>query len=363
MSFLLRNRTAPESFLPGMHWLNSKAKNSSAVPAFTQSSAYKEMLAAETRIYKDVEDINILPPIFHYWSNAYLRPMLEEYGCSNPDQFFAQYLLESANKCSEDPALFISIGSGNCDTEVRVAQLIRNAGHSNFVIECLDMNPHMLQRGREMAVREGVAENVAFVEGDFNAWRPSKSYTGVMANQSLHHVMNLEGLFDEIKHALNPRGYFLASDMIGRNGHQRWPEALSAVHEFWQELPEAYRNNRQLNRNEKLYENWDCSREGFEGIRAQDILPLLLDRFDFHVFVGFSNVVDVFVDRAFGHNFHADEDWDRAFIDRLHAFDERGFQLGALTPTHMLAVMSPEPVREHFYSRGLSPSKCVRKPD
>ncbi len=34
----------------------------------------------------------LLPRIFHYWSNKYLRPMLEEFGVSNPDQFFAKYL-------------------------------------------------------------------------------------------------------------------------------------------------------------------------------------------------------------------------------------------------------------------------------
>ena len=53
-------------------------------------AAYEAKLAAETNIYKDVEDINILPQIFHYWSHTYLRPMFEEHGFSNPDQFFAK---------------------------------------------------------------------------------------------------------------------------------------------------------------------------------------------------------------------------------------------------------------------------------
>lgn len=65
---------------------------------------YASRLAAETRIYKDVEDINALPPIFHYWSNRHLRPMLEPFGFSNPDQFFAKYLHESALACGADRA-------------------------------------------------------------------------------------------------------------------------------------------------------------------------------------------------------------------------------------------------------------------
>ena len=46
-------------------------------------------------------------------------------------------------------------------------------------------------------------------------------YDAVIANQSLHHVTNLEGLFDAIRHSLHPTGVFVTSDMIGRNGHDR----------------------------------------------------------------------------------------------------------------------------------------------
>lgn len=326
------------------------------------SNAYEEKLAKEKSIYKDVANVNELPPIFHYWSNKHLRPMFEEYGFSSSDQFFATYLIESARRCSAQNPVFISIGSGNCDAEVRIAQLLLKAGLTEFTIECLDMNPHMLQRGREMADREGIAEHVAYVEGDFNKWKATRKYAGIMANQSLHHVLNLEGLFDEVRSALLPHAYFVTHDMIGRNGHQRWPEALDAVHQFWQELPESYRFNRLLNRHEDLYINWDCSSESFEGIRAQDILPLLLERFEFRLFIGFANIVDVFIDRCFGHNFDAEQEWDRQYVDKLHEFDERCFRDGSLKPTHMAAVMSVEPVSEHVYSRGLSPQQSVRAP-
>ncbi|HEY0233112.1 MAG TPA: class I SAM-dependent methyltransferase, partial [Dokdonella sp.] len=253
-------------------------------------------------------------------------------------------------------------GSGNCDTEVRVALLLKEAGLTDFTIECVDMNRHMLERGRAMAAAENVAAHIRTVEADFNRWRATQRYAGVLANQSLHHVMNLEGLFDEIKRSLLAHAFFVTSDMIGRNGHLRWPEALHEVGNFWNELPSNYRYNRQLERHEPMYENWDCSTEGFEGIRAQDILPLLLERFDFRVFIGFGNLVDVFIDRSFGHNFDAAQTWDRAFIDRVHAFDEHGFAQGTLKPTHMMAVMTGEPGAVHECARGLSARASVRDP-
>ena len=324
-------------------------------------TSYAARLAIETGIYRDVTDVHQLPPIFHYWSNTHLRPMLEEHGFSNVDQFFAKYLRESAQKREADSAAFLSIGAGNCDTEVRVAKLLRNAGMVRFTIECLDLNADMLERGRELSQREGIAGHILTTEGDFNHWSAAREYDGVIANQSLHHVVNLEGLLSEVKRCLARGGYFIVDDMIGRNGHQRWPEALAAVRRFWRELPRDYRYNRQLSRYERVYRNWDCSTEGFEGVRAQDILPLLIDRFDFCLFIGFANVVDVFIDRSFGHNFNADADWDRSFIDRVHAFDEAALRNGELTPTHMMGVMTAEPCGQHAHSRGLSPERSVRR--
>ena len=137
--------------------------------------------------------------------------------------------------------------------------------------------------------------------GEGDAWTELiERYDVVMANQSLHHVVELEHLFDAIASAIGDQGIFITSDMIGRNGHQRWPEALAMLQEFWRELPESHRYNLQLRRQEHEFMNWDCSVEGFEGVRAQDILPLLIDRFGFRFFLAFGNLVTPIVDRSFG---------------------------------------------------------------
>jgi hypothetical protein len=166
-----------------------------------------------------------------------------------------------------------------------------------------------------------------------------------------------------VRVAVAPGAHFVTSDIIGRNGHQRWPESLRLVERFWHELPPPYRFHRQLQREEGRFEDWDCSFEGFEGIRSQDILSLLLERFAFDVFIGFGSAIDPFVDRGFGPNFDACAQWDRAFIDRVHACDERGLLDGHLTPTHMMAVLSNEPSASPYYARGLAPQACVRDPN
>jgi SAM-dependent methyltransferase len=325
--------------------------------------AYAGRLDAERAHYDRVEIFDDLPAIYHYWSHTFVRPMLEAIGCSRPADFFARYLTLGAQRSGADRPVFLSIGSGDANNEIEIARLLKAAQLGAFTIECLEMNPSLIERSQIAAREAGLGEHLVFAQQDFNSWQPARSYQGVIANQSLHHVTNLEGLFDAVRRALAPEAYFVTSDIIGRNGHQRWPEARRLVDRFWLELPASYRTHRQLGRYEEFFEDWDCSSEGFEGIRSQDVLPLLLERFVFHAYIGFGNVVDPFVDRGFGPNFNASAQWDRSFIDRVHACDERAMLAGYVTPTHIIAALSTQPCVDPFYARGLTPQASVRSPE
>jgi len=307
--------------------------------------------------------VHALPDIFHYWSNRYLRPKLEAFGASHPEAFFLKYLDRCRHDGADEPRRFLSIGAGDCDIEIGLAVAMAKTDGPAFVIECLDVNRAVLERGRAKAAAAGVAEHIAIAPVDLNRWRPTVRYDAVLANQSLHHIVALEPLFDGVARSLAPHGLFIVSDMIGRNGHKRWPEALAIVEEFWRELPDTYRVDRQRRKQHRDYPDVDYASRGFEGIRAQDILPLLVERFAFDVFIGFANAIDPFVDRSFGPNFSVDRDWDRDFIDRVHARDEAAILSGAITPTHMLAVMCVGRAGDNRFADGLSPRAALRRPD
>ena len=311
--------------------------------------SYDERVRAEKLQYDACEDVHELPEIFHYWSNRYLKPQLESYGFAGPDDFF----LKSLEQVAGETILALSVGSGNCDLEVELASKVKRVR-----MDCLDLNPTMLERGRAQARGLGVEDRVRFLEGDFNQLTLEDSYDVVIFNQALHHVTGLESLLDEVKRKLKPGGRILLSDMIGRNGHVRWPVALEWIWKFWVELPPSYRYNRVYRCYEELYVDRDCSGLAFEGIRAEDILPELLKRFEFEYFFGFGNVVDPFVDRVFGPHFDVTKDWDRDFIDRVHAKDQELLAAGKIPPTHMLAVLRhPGEARE--IRQNLSPVACL----
>jgi SAM-dependent methyltransferase len=326
-----------------------------------QQNSYKIALEQETQIYEGCLDVHHLPEIFHYWSGRHLRPKLLPYGLDSPNSIFKKYLEKQCG--NSENRRFVSFGSGNCDLEIEIALHLRTHGNTHFTIECFDLNAAMLERGRINAAIAGIGSHLRFVQGDLNAWNPESEYDAAFANQTLHHVLNLEGLFEQVKRSLQPDGLFIISDMIGRNGHRRWPEALEIVREFWRTLPPSYRFNRQLGYYDELYEDWDCSVEGFEGVRAQDILPLLLDLFHFYFFVPFGNVIDPFIDRVFGQNFDAGSQWDRDFIDRVHHRDDQEIACGRLKPTHMLAVLGKDPTVSPVYPQHLSSRFCLRPPE
>lgn len=325
---------------------------------------YQQRVANELSNFDDCTNVHELPDIFHYWSNKHLAPpKFHQFGITDPEQFFFIYTAKFHERFPDKSIKLVSIGSGNCDMEARLARRMVDEGITDFRIECIDINATMLERGKEHAHELGVGGYIFPLYGDFNSWQPDKIYDIVLANQCLHHVVELEHLFETIYSALSKEGYFLTSDMIGRNGHQRWPEALALVEEFWEELPQEYRYNQLLKRHEEKYINHDCSEFSFEGIRAQDILPLLVKNFHFELFLPFANLVTVFIDRPFGHNFNAEGEWDRDFIDRVHARDEEAMLSGEIKPTQMLAVLRNTSVERTLLDPRLTPEFCIRQPD
>ena len=98
----------------------------------------------------------------------------------------------------------------------------------------------------------------------------------MLANYILHHIVELERLFEGVAAAIGSSGVFLTADMIGRNGHMRWSEALGIITALWVTLPDALKYNHHLGSTDYTFNNRDCCSDGgLEGVRAQDILPLL----------------------------------------------------------------------------------------
>ena len=113
----------------------------------------------------------------------------------------------------------------------------------NLELVLLELNPHTIDRATGEARRMGIADRV---RGELAGPKPlgNRRVRRCFPGQSQPPpFVELEQLYDEIQRSLAPDGVLLVNDMIGRNGHRRWPEAGLALRRIWKELPERYRYN------------------------------------------------------------------------------------------------------------------------
>jgi SAM-dependent methyltransferase len=322
---------------------------------------YEARVAAELRTFADQEVVHDLPAIHHFWTHRFLTPLLAEVGVPDVNTLWRREIIAQCRRRAPERARLVSLGAGNGELELALAEGLMREGVDNLELVLLELNTDMLARADAQARRLGIEDRVRGEVADLNTWTASAPVDVYLASHSLHHVVELEHLYEQVRHSLTPDGVLLVNDMIGRNGHQRWPEAGQAVRRIWRTLPERYRYNHSLGRVDDEYPDLDCSSEGFEGIRSQDVLPLLLEVLHPETYVGFANVIDPFVDRVYGHNFDPDNPDDAVLIEEIATFDEAAIDAGVLTPTHLLAVFRPEPVPCR-YPRRRSPERTVRDP-
>ena len=317
-------------------------ENSTLLDDDTREHDYTSKVKQELVNFEKREVVHDLPGSFHYVVNKYLSPAFKKItGHQNHVDFFVFEIETHFNRLKR-PIRIASIGSGDCLQELQMAQAFGR--DKQIVFDCYELNSALLERGKEKA--NELTIEMGFFEQDFNDIKFQHEYDIFFASHSLHHVVNLEGLFESIDVAGVPGYFFLINDVIGRNGHMSWPKAQAFLESLWETLPERLKWNSFFEQSDFQLPNWDCSSEGFEGIRAQDILPLLADNFKFEVFFPFFSFIQRIIDRAYGHNYDIDTSNpgnDIALLDHLWYMDELFLSAKYLPPTSMIAkVVDPK---------------------
>jgi hypothetical protein len=96
-------------------------------------------------------------------------------------------------------------------------------------------------------------------------------YDLIFAHAAIHHVINLEHLFDQIIGGLSPTGIFQLTEVVGKNRKLIWDKNERYANALLELMPERLTHGIRLAVREDA--------DGMEGIRQQDILPLLRKHF------------------------------------------------------------------------------------
>ena len=325
---------------------------------------YSKKVEQQLRQYATVEVLHTLPAIRDYWFGKFIIPRVREVfyrGESRRGNFYANLFEAVLRETTGGNTRLLSLGPGDCKHEVTIVKELKERGIDNFKLECLELSETLLERGRRMAEENGVAKLMIFSQADLNKWSPGHNYAGVMAHQALHHFVALEQIFFNVLSCIGTAGIFITCDVIGRNGHLLWPETLNLTESLWSALAIEKKFHHQFKKTCKTFPNHDCSTEGFEGVRAQDILPLLFQTFTFECFLGYGGLTDSFVGRSFGPNYSPEVPEDRTFIDAIQLMNDTLCDVGYLKATRMMAILRHPDYqgRARFY-RHWSPEFCRR---
>jgi SAM-dependent methyltransferase len=323
---------------------------------------YEQRIEAQIAQYAETVNMHDLPDIFHVWSHNYIGPpMAEVFGTPSIDEAYALAYIE-AREGKPGLGKILSIGCGDGQVEIRVAKILIEKGHRDFLFVCADLSPILLGHLRTAVKNEGLENLFLPIEADLNRIKVEGSFDMIMANHALHHIEALEQLFDYSRIKLTERGIFATCDMIGRNGHRRWIECDVFIQSIWPMLSPKQQYHVQLKRHSETFVDHDCSREGFEGIRAEDILPLLMKTFNPYKFVGAGGLIDVFVDRGYGHGFNPKDEKDLAMIHHIAGLNEILLDAGAIKPVWTMAYFTKDRRQERFY-RNRSAANSLRNPN
>lgn len=194
----------------------------------------------------------------------------------------------------------------------------------------VDINPQLIETARRRL--EDKVETHALVQNINCIDLLENEYDIVICVSALHHVVELERLVQQISACLVAEGEFWSiGEFVGRNGTRLDEDAYQIANAFFKELPEKYRVNRNPGSEGGIdsdLPNFDCSLVCFEGIRSEDILPVLDARMKRQVSVSSDCFLWRLVNLAYQDNYSLTNPEDIEIIDRAIELEVEHFKAG-----------------------------------
>ena len=159
------------------------------------SERYRELAAKESKHWDKVQPDPKNPQIWHD------QRLFEIFFGSE-----YRHLLERAVACGPN---VLELGCGEGNLAIELAQ-------RSLQVTAIDLSPARIERAQAKARQLRLAHQPKFLVGDLNAVTlPAEAFDCAVAHDSLHHVMNVSRLCDEVRKSLRPTGSFLVMDFIG----------------------------------------------------------------------------------------------------------------------------------------------------
>jgi SAM-dependent methyltransferase len=210
----------------------------------------------------------------------------------------------------------------------------------------IDVSEKAVATAREIAKNENLP--LTYEVADLNFVElPEKRFDLVVAQTSLHHVLFLERVAEQVWRALKSDGYLWIHDFIGETQGQHDPKRLSMMNRILAILPEKFRKNKI---NGRLITEIKRPKPGhlaspFESIRSGEIIPVFQRWFTVEAKTDYDAFLRLVVPPGTRAAYLENED-TRALFEVLMLLDHLCIEEKIVAPTSGQYLMRPRPVNE-----------------
>jgi SAM-dependent methyltransferase len=193
--------------------------------------------------------------------------------------------------------------------------------------DAFDISEEALEVARRNAKDEGLQGLIRYRQADLNTVKLEPDvYDLVIAVQVLHHVEQLEHLLDEVAASLAPDGLLVVNEYVGPSRFQWLEKTQDLMNRMLACLPLDLKVNPVDGRVKERFARTDPEEvarvDPSESIRSDEIVELLISRFDVVFRADFGGTLLQFLLADIAANFREDDPKDVALVDLMALFEE-----------------------------------------
>jgi 2-polyprenyl-3-methyl-5-hydroxy-6-metoxy-1,4-benzoquinol methylase len=210
----------------------------------------------------------------------------------------------------------------------------------------IDISEKAIATARDIATKENLP--LTYDVADLNFVElPGKAFDLVAAQTSLHHILFLERVANQIWRSLNDNGYLWIHDFIGETQWQHDPKRLSIAKRVLAILPEKFRQNKITNKVTTEIKRPEPGGLGspFESIRSSEIIRVFQRWFTIEWKVEFSAFLHLVMPPG-TRAAYLESDDTKALFEALLLLDHLCIEEKIVEPTGGQYLMRPRPVNE-----------------
>jgi SAM-dependent methyltransferase len=192
--------------------------------------------------------------------------------------------------------------------------------------DAYDISGESIKIAKKEAKKAGLDTYINYQVADVNKIVLSKNtYDIAFGSMAVHHFLNLEHIFDELRKSLKPNGLFILNEFVGPSQFQWTEKQINIANELLEILPKKYKVDLTSgDLKERIYRpsiefmnDYDPS----EAIRSSDIVPLIAKYFDIEERIDYGGtILHILLQNIVG-NFDPSKEEDIAIL-RLLAYME-----------------------------------------